>query len=207
MSEDAVGMLWRTAQALAPPGRLPPLFFVTDPARTPDPAVVAGRLPRGAGVIYRAFGAADALETATRLARIAAARGLTLLIGLDADLAEACGAQGVHLPERALGDGPQLRERRADWILTGAAHGANGVAKAAAAGLNAALLSPVFASNSPSAGAPLGLERFGEIARGAGLPVYALGGVNAANAERLIGTSAAGIAAVSGLQTGLAQSS
>ena len=40
---------------------LPRLFFFTDPIRTPDPARILTRLPRGAGVVYRAFGAADAV--------------------------------------------------------------------------------------------------------------------------------------------------
>ncbi|NEX94376.1 thiamine phosphate synthase, partial [Caulobacter sp. 17J65-9] len=92
--------LWATARALSrAAGRgeaPPPLFFVTDPVRTPDPAAVAARLPAGAGVIYRAFGAADAGATAGALAGIARTRGLTLLIGADAALAEACGAHGVH---------------------------------------------------------------------------------------------------------------
>ena len=108
------------------PRRLPPLFFVTDPGRTPDPVAVAERLPRGAGVIYRAFGATDAVATGRRLRETADERGLVLLIGLDAALAEICAADGVHLPERALDQGPALRARRAGWILTGAAHGRRG---------------------------------------------------------------------------------
>lgn len=150
-------------------------------------------------MIYRAFGAAEAVETARGLRDIADRRGLALLIGLDAALAEVCAADGVHLPERALDQGPALRGRRPGWILTGAAHGALGLAVAEAAGLDAALLSPVFPSHSLSAGQPLGLERFSALAADAGLPVYALGGVTAATAPTLIGSGAAGIAAVDGL--------
>lgn len=191
-------VLWRTAKALAPEGRLPPLFFVTDPDRTPEPWLVAERLPAGAGVIYRAFGVIGALETAQRLKQIAEVRGLTLLIGLDAALAEACGAHGVHLPERALAVPTAMRAEHPDWILTGAAHGPRGIVAAEALGLDAVFLSPVFPSRSPSAGQPLGLERFSAMARAAGIPVYALGGVNAETAPRLIGSGAAGIAAVEG---------
>ena len=199
MGEGAAQILWRTAQALAPEGPLPPLFFVTDPVRTPDPCAVASGLPRGCGVIYRAFGASDALETARRLGEIARARGLVLLIGLDPELAEVAEAHGVHLPERALGDALALRRHRPDWILTGAAHGAEGLAAGKAAGLDAVLLSPVFPSRSPSAGGALGLERFSDLVKGAGLPVYALGGVNAETAPELVGSGAVGIAAVEGL--------
>lgn len=194
------------AQALAAEARLPdrlaPLLFLTDPERTPDPCAIAEALPAGAGVVYRTFGAADALETARRLREIADARGLMLLIGLDAALAEVSAADGVHLPEHALDHGPVLRARRPGWILTGAAHGAVGLAAAEAAGLDAALLSPVFPSRSPSAAQSLGVDRFSALARDAGLPVYALGGVGTGNVGRLAGTGAAGIAAVGALANG-----
>jgi thiamine-phosphate pyrophosphorylase len=199
MGEGAAQILWRTAQALAPAGPLPPLFFVTDPVRTPDPCAVATRLPGGCGVIYRAFGAANALEVACRLGEIARERGLVLLVGLDPELAEVAEAHGVHLPERAIGDAPALRRHRSDWILTGAAHGAEGLAAGRAAGLDAMLLSPVFPSQSASAGKALGLGRFSDLVEGAGLPVYALGGVNAETAPVLVGSGAAGLAAVEGL--------
>lgn len=166
--------------------------------RTPEPVPIAERLPAGAGVIYRAFGALDAPETARRLRRVAEDRGLTLLIGLDARLAQACEAHGVHLPERALSEATWLRAAHPDWILTGAAHGEAGLGAAAAAGLDAALLSPVFQSRSLSAGEPLGLKAFSRLACGADLPVYALGGVTGDTAPRLLGSGAAGIAAVDG---------
>ncbi len=195
--------LWRTALELnARAGRenpLAPLFFVTDPARTPDPVAIAGRMPRGAGLIYRAFGAENRLERARALAAVARARGLLFLVGADAELALACGADGVHLPERALAQGPALRRAHPGWRLTGAAHGAEALAAAAHARLDAALVSPVFASRSPSAGTALGVEGFATLARGAALPVYALGGVTAATALRLIDTGAAGLAAVEGV--------
>jgi len=60
-------------------------------------------------------------------------------------------------------------------------------------------VSPVFESASPSAGRPLGTLRFARMIRGAGLPVYALGGVNAASARRLTRSGAAGLAAVEAL--------
>eukprot|EP01035_Chromulina_nebulosa_P039548 gene39548-53475_t len=48
--------------------------------------------------------------------------GSHCVVSQDADLAEACGADGVHLPERASAEGARHRERRQDWILTAAAH-------------------------------------------------------------------------------------
>lgn len=195
--------LWRVACALNATARLkktlPPLFFVTDPARTPDPCEIAVRLPQGAGVIYRSFGAADAFATAAALRRVCAEAGLRLLIGQDADLAQACGADGVHLPERDLARAPGLRLARPDWLFTGAAHSAEALSTAADAGLDAALVSPVFESSSRSAGAPLGVDALARLVQGARLPVYALGGVTGETAARLVGSGAAGIAAVDGV--------
>jgi thiamine-phosphate pyrophosphorylase len=174
---------------------LPALLFFTDPVRTPDPAAVLARLPKGAGVVYRSFGAPNALATGRRLAAVARRRGLVLLIGADAGLARAVGADGVHLPERAAHRAPALSRRRPDWIVTDAAHGPSALRAKA----DAAVLSAVFPSHSPSAGRPLGPVRFAALVRQGRLPVYALGGVNTKNAPRLLGTGAVGIAAVEGL--------
>lgn len=194
---DSVSALMAIAQELsAETGARgsPPLLFLTDPARTPDPAAIAARLPPGAGVIYRHFGAPERREVAAALAAICRARGLALLIAGDPALAAAVDAAGVHWPERL------IPPRRAGFALeTGAAHCARGIAQAARAGLDAALLSPVFASRSASAGRPLGLFRAAGLAQRAGLPVYALGGVGARTGRRLLGLGFAGIAAVGAL--------
>jgi thiamine-phosphate pyrophosphorylase len=84
-------------------------------------------------------------------------------------------------------------------IVTVAAHSLPALIAARRAGAHAALLSSVFDSRSPSAGAPLGPVRFAALVRQAGLPVYALGGVRAGNARRLLGSGAAGLAMVEGL--------
>jgi thiamine-phosphate pyrophosphorylase len=179
--------------------RLPALILMTDPARTPDPVASAQRLPPGSAVIYRAFGAPDAARIGRALAAVARRRGLILLVGADASLARAIGADGVHLPERL---GHRARALRAAWphaLITVAAHSRQAVRRAERFGADAAVLSSIFASDSPSAGAPLGRVRFGAIARASGLPVYALGGVTMKNAPELLGSGAAGVAAVSAL--------
>jgi thiamine-phosphate pyrophosphorylase len=176
--------------------RLPTLWLVTDPARVGDPVAAARSLPRGAGVIYRAFGAADAVTTGRALAAVARTRGLILLVGADAVLAAAVGAHGLHLPERQVTRAPRLRARHPGWLLTGAAHDRAALARAGRAGLDAVLLSAVFPSRSPSAGPPLGPVRFARLAHDSGRPVIALGGVNGRTAPRLLDTGAAGLAAV-----------
>ncbi len=195
--------LWETAQALArarPPvsGRpavLPMLFF-TDPDRTPRPWEAAARLPAGSGVVYRHFGADDARQVAERLRAATRAAGAALLIGADAQLAEAVGADGLHLPERDLAHAVRLR--RPGWVVTGAVHTFE--AARAARGLDGLVLSPIFPAGGASARrAALGLEVLRAAAE-LSTPIIALGGVDARSAPRLIGTGAAGLAAVGAIQ-------
>ncbi|HYC68493.1 thiamine phosphate synthase [Brevundimonas sp.] len=212
MNRSDAEILWEVASVLARDaanvsrgaGRggpnLPPLLFFTDPARTPRPWETAARLPLGAGVVFRAFGAADARETGLRLREATRERRGLLLIGLDPKLAEAVEADGVHLPERALAQAASLAASHPRWRITGAVHSAAALAGAEA--LDAAVLSPVFAAGGASANRPtLGVKGFRDAARGSPVPVYALGGVDGGNARELIGSGACGLAAVSGIRT------
>lgn len=196
--------LERTARTLGRHDRrgkrpaLPRLWFVTDPDRTPDPDAVAKRLPRGSGIIYRAFGAKKAVKMGRKLARIARRRGLVLLVGADEALAAAIGAAGVHLPERLLAGLPRLRARRPQWIVTAAAHSPSALRRGANLGADAILLSTIFASRSASAGRPIGPIRLAGMARSAQAPVIALGGINKSTAARLRSSGVHGLAAVEG---------
>jgi thiamine-phosphate pyrophosphorylase len=169
------------------------MLFLTDPARVADPVAVAARLPRGAAVIYRHFGAADRVRTALALQAVCRQRGLLLLIGSDEKLARQLGADGVHLAERQT-------TRRCGFrgIVTAAAHSRQAAVRAKAAGARAVLLSPVFPSASPSAGQPLGPLRARALAKACPLPCYALGGVNRRTAGSLVGSAFIGLAAVAG---------
>jgi thiamine-phosphate pyrophosphorylase len=142
-------------------------------------------------VIYRAFGATKAARTAEKLRRVAASRGLILLIGSGAP--RVWGA-GTHLPERFAVRARRFRRRGA--LVTAAAHSEAAVRRARLAGCDAVIVSAVFESHSPSAGRPIGPHRFAALVRRAGLPVYALGGINAKTARRLLRSGAAGLAAV-----------
>lgn len=174
---------------------LPPLLLLTDPKRTPDPLAAAARLPRGAGVIYRHFGARDRRVVARRLALLCRRRGLKLLIGADEVLAGRVGASGVHLPERLARLAPALRRRRPAWLITAAAHRPG----QAPASVDALVLAPLLQSSSPSAIRPLGARRGAAIASFAHAPVYALGGISARSIARTRLGAFAGLAAIEGL--------
>jgi thiamine-phosphate pyrophosphorylase len=176
-------------------------LFFTDPDRMPDAEAVAEILPRSAAIVFRAFGAADAEDQGRRLKAVARRRGLTLLVGADATLAARLGADGVHLPERLAAKSRMLKAAHPAWIVTCAAHSPAAVRRALAFGADAAVVSAVFPSRSPSAGAPIGPIRMAQIARASRLPVYALGGVNNKTARRLKDAGVVGLAAVEGLRT------
>lgn len=198
--------LWAVAQALARAAdavrggvrsRVPPMLLFTDPERTPRPWEIAARMPAGSGVVYRSFGAREGLTTAERLRAVTRARGMALLIGMDADLADRAEADGLHLPERALSAAYALSGRRPEWILTGAVHSAEFARSAR--DLDAIVLSPIFPAGGGSAAKPaLGPELLARIADGP-TRVIALGGITASNAGEMQGSGAYGLAAIGGL--------
>lgn len=178
-------------------GELPSALFLTDPKRTPDLLAIAARLPPGWGVVYRHFGAADRYEIGDELARICRRRRLVLLVSADAPLARAIGADGLHWPEAQLA----RRRGRQFAIETSSAHSFRTLAQAARLGLEAALLSTVFTSASPSAAGPMGAQRFRRMARAAALPLYALGGIGAGTAGRVAQSMRANIAGWAAVET------
>lgn len=192
-----LGALQRATRRLGRIGRagkrLPVLLAFTDPARSGDLAALAARLPRGAALVYRSFGAPDRLDIAWRLRRITWRRGVTLLIGADPALARAVRAEGVHLPERLAASIPPIR---GFGLITVAAHSPRAIAKGLRLHADAVVLSPVLASDSPSAGRSLGVLRTAQLVRRAKGAVYGLGGVDGKTAGRVAATGVAGLAAV-----------
>lgn len=177
------------------PSHVPPLLFLTDPKRTPDPVYIAARLPAGSGILYRHFGAKDRFDIASRLAHLARRKRLKLLIAADPDLAAEIGAHGVHWPEVQLRNAAKWRGRFS--LQTASAHSRTAIVRAAKMGVDAALVSTVFPSRSPSAGAPMGALKFKQLCRQSPIALYGLGGVHSGNAARI--ASAGGLAGIDGL--------
>jgi len=183
-----------------PTAVLPPLILMTDSRRLPDPLAAVQRLARGSALILRHYDAPDRTELAKVLARACRRRGIRLLIAGDWRLAAAAGADGVHLPEGLARKGPGAwaagLSRKPGFLVTAAAHSPLAIRRAARAGADAVLLSPVFPTASHPGAPSLGALRFAAWCRRSPLPVYALGGVNARTAGRLAGSRLAGIAGI-----------
>ncbi|MEM1390735.1 MAG: thiamine phosphate synthase, partial [Pseudomonadota bacterium] len=176
------------------PPHLPPFLFLTDPVRTPTPEAQIMALPPQCGILFRHFGDEAEIDFIREISRILHREGRIFLIAADPDLALETSATGVHWPEKRL---KSARKWRGKFQLqTASAHSARALRAAAKAGINAALLSPVFPSNSPSAGHPLGTARFRALAQSTDLPVYGLGGLKTSNWMRV--SPLAGVAAIEG---------
>lgn len=176
--------------------RLNPLVLMSDPVRTPDLLQLAAQMPPGSALIYRHFGTTG-LER--RLRSLTEARHVQLLIGDDPKLAKVCGADGVHFPRRT--DAATIRhwrKARPDWIISAAAR-KDGDDPHRFEPLDALFVSSVFASDSPSAGTPIGVAALRQFTTACPCPVFALGGITGANAGLLSQTGIAGIASISGL--------
>jgi thiamine monophosphate synthase len=131
----------------------------------------------------------------------AALRALTwrrrqiFLVAGDAALARRVKADGVHLPQYQLRGGRPAGLK----IVTAACHTRAALARAAAVGVDLALVSPVFATRSHAGAPALGPHRFARLIRGAAVPVAALGGITPQTAKRLRPLNVAGVAAIDGL--------
>ena len=170
------------AQAYTGP-LLPGGFFLTDPARVRDACAVIARLPDGIGVIVRHFGEADAIKEAFDIVSDCHRAGRVVLIGADPDLALATGADGVHWPFRMRRD-LQRQKKNLGLLHTMSVHSPAELRAARAFPVDALIYSTVFPSGSPSAGRPIGLPRFAATALSTPVPLYALGGISAANVEK-----------------------
>lgn len=182
-----------------PKGDVPALALLTDDLRLANPGAAIAALPRGSLVILRTRNPVDRDNLACLAAPVCRARAHQLLIADDPAAVLRHGADGLHLPQARNGELRHWRIRRPDWFLTCAAHDLVALQRAARDGANAALLSPVFATQSHPGAKPLGPYRLAALLRAARLPVYALGGVDARTCLRLRGLPLAGVAAIGAL--------
>jgi len=128
---------------------------------------------------------------ARRLVALARGHGAKVLFnGTDADAREA-GCDGVHWTAAALAE---ARERPQDLLVAASCHTRAEIARAGALDLDFAVLGPVAATPTHPHAALLGWDGFAAQIAENRLPVYALGGLDAADLDCAIAHGAHGVA-------------
>jgi thiamine-phosphate pyrophosphorylase len=180
---------------------LPRRLALTDQHRGGSPFEQLEHLHANDALILRHYNLPDQerSDLARALRKTSHARGVRLLIAGSQKLAAQVKADGLHLPIWLLKRGYDWRTRfKPDWIITAAAHNQAELVAATRCGVDAALLSPAFATGSHPGAKTLGPVKFAALAGRANVPVYALGGATAASMQRLAHVeNLAGWAAVS----------
>jgi thiamine-phosphate diphosphorylase len=117
-----------------------------------------------------------------------------VLVNGRPDVAAAAGAHGVQLPEDGLPVG-EVKRRFPELVVGASRHTVEGARRAEAEGADFVLLGPIFATPGKEDRA-LGLRPLSEAARSLGIPVHAVGGIDAGNARQAVEAGARGLAAI-----------
>jgi thiamine-phosphate pyrophosphorylase len=182
------------------------LYLITDPEASPGPGGIAravrqalAGVPAGRVAVQlraKQLTEAELLPLARELRAITRDAGVELYLNTHVELAQLTAADGVHLPERGPSPSATRLALPPTMRIGVSCHDATGLSRARREGADFAVLGPIFAV--PGKAPPLGIERFAELVRGAGagLPVYALGGVDVTHVAQLCAAGAHGIALV-----------
>jgi thiamine-phosphate pyrophosphorylase len=179
--------------------------YITDRRSLPPGSALIDRIAANlnAGVDWvqireKDFSARDLLDLTVQVLSLPNPHGSKILVNTRVDVALAAGAAGAHLP--AGSPAPRVwREITPRGFLIGVScHTLDELRAAEDQGADYAVFGPVFAPRSKgTAVKPRGIEGLTQAVRAVRIPVLALGGITAANAQDCVQAGAAGIAAIS----------
>lgn len=182
----------------------PKLLLVTDrrQARLSLPAIAAAAFTAGCrwlSVREKDLSDDDQIALARTLLPLARRHGAALMMHGEAALAEAAGADGVHLPAgRNAADARAMLGR--DKLIGLSIHTVTEAAVLDPDTVDYAIAGPAYETASkPGYGPEIGKIGLGEIARVSRVPVLAIGGVNAARVAELLALGIAGVAVMGGV--------
>lgn len=139
------------------------------------------------------------LQEAQELKALCHRYGVPFLVNDRPDLAQAVGADGVHVGQEDTGLVEARNLLGANALLGGSAHTVEEALAAQAAGADYLGCGAVFGSGTKHNVSQMPLETLTAICRAVDIPVVAIGGVNLDNLSLLAGTGIAGVAVISGL--------
>ncbi|KAJ1638782.1 thiamine phosphate synthase superfamily [Pavlovales sp. CCMP2436] len=181
---------------------LPALVCLTDaPRQGPFGAIVDALAAAGSWVIFRdyAMPPAERAEAAARARELCSARGITLFVARDLDLALRIGAEGFHCPQSLIPSMASWRHAHPGLLFSAACHDEDSLRQACEAGATFALVSPVFPTRSHPGVHTMGTAHLRALVQSVpSLPVYAMGGVTARTMGELI-DAGSGVAGVAGI--------
>lgn len=175
---------------------LPRLYMIADGPVDVVQAQVEAALAAGVKLIQLRFRElkGDAIESLAREVKSACDTvDAALLLNSRVKLAAKLGL-GVHLNSRQ----PDIRFARRmlgdDALVAQSCHHFGELTRAKELGADFAVFGPIFSV--PGKAAAVGVDELADVCRAAGLPIFALGGVVAANAQSCLAAGAAGIAGI-----------
>ena len=140
----------------------------------------------------------EALDQLREVALVCGAfEGARFVVNDRCDLAEACGAHGVHLGQTDLPVSFARELLGADAIIGISTHTEEQFLRAIELPVNYVALGPIYPSTTKPAGSPpVGVRLLEKLAARTDLPVVAIGGISLARAPEVWGAGAASVAVV-----------
>lgn len=139
------------------------------------------------------------LQEAQELKELCHRYGVPFLVNDRPDLAQAVGADGVHVGQEDTGLVEARNLLGANALLGGSAHTVEEALAAQAAGADYLGCGAVFGSGTKHNVSQMSLETLTAICQAVDIPVVAIGGVSLDNLPLLAGIGIAGVAVISGL--------
>jgi len=126
---------------------------------------------------------------------LVASSPVPVLVSSRCDVALACGAAGVNLPEHDIST-PDARTLIGEGLVGRSVHTIEGAVAAEAEGADYVIFGPVWPSSTHAGVEPAGVVALAEVARAVRIPVLAIGGVHEDRIEESRRAGAAGYAAI-----------
>ncbi|HEY3490474.1 MAG TPA: thiamine phosphate synthase [Candidatus Deferrimicrobiaceae bacterium] len=143
------------------------------------------------------LGARALIRLADRMRTLTGRYGATLLVNDRVDIAMAVGADGVHLGAASIPPAEARRLLGPGALIGCSTHSHCELRAAEDGGADFVTFGPVFFTASKAAyGAPVGLSALDAACRATRLPVFALGGIGAAQISETLNAGAYGVALI-----------